>query len=435
MRDIIIALIVFGSLPFVLKRPSVGIVLWCWLSYMNPHRMTYGFAYNFPFAAIVAGAVILAVLFSKDSRRIPWTPLSIVWLVFILWMCFTTLFAMVPDSAHEAWSRAMKIQLMAFLTIAIMGTRERLTALVWIIVLSIGFFGVKGGIFTILTGGEDMVFGPPDTFIEGNNSIALALVMILPLMRYLQMNSHRRLVRYALGVAMALSVLAALASYSRGAFLAVTAMGMFLVWKSRKKKALILAALIIVPIMLSFMPEKWFERLETIQSYEQDKSTLGRFNAWEFAYNIAKERPLVGGGYDVFDPNLFRRYAPEPENFHDAHSIYFEVLGEHGFIGLILFLTIGFLSLKTCQWTIRETRNRDDLRWAGDLASMVQVAIIGYAVGGAFLGLAYFDLYYHLVTMALLTRILVEKALAEDRVPALKPEDTPVSQGFSGGAG
>jgi probable O-glycosylation ligase (exosortase A-associated) len=435
MRDIIIALIVFGALPFVLKRPSVGIVLWCWLSYMNPHRMTYGFAYNFPFAAIVAGAVILGVLFSKESRRIPWTPLSVVWLVFILWMSFTTLFAMVPDLAHDAWSRAMKIQLMTFLTIAIMGTRERLTALVWIIVFSIGFFGVKGGIFTILTHGEDMVFGPPDTFIEGNNSIALALVMILPLMRFLQMNSQRRLVRYALGVAMALSVLAALASYSRGAFLAVTAMGMFLVWKSRKKAALILVALLIVPIMLSFMPEKWFERVETIQTYDQDKSTLGRFNAWEFAYNIAKERPLVGGGFDVFDPNLFRRYAPEPENFHDAHSIYFEVLGEHGFIGLILFLIIGFLSLKTCQWTIRETRNHDDLRWAGDLASMVQVAIIGYAVGGAFLGLAYFDLYYHLITMALLTRIYVEKALAEDRAPALKSEAAPASQGLSGRAG
>jgi len=132
---------------------------------------------------------------------------------------------------------------------------------------------------------------------------------------------------------------------------------------------------------------------------------------------------LVGGGYDVFDPALFKRYAPEPDNFHDAHSIYFQVLGEHGFVGIILFVLLGWLTFRSAAWVIRHTKERAEMTWARDLASMVQVSIIGYAVGGAFLGLAYFDLYYHLIAIALLTQTLVAKEIAGGEATARPPEE------------
>ncbi|MDO8706945.1 MAG: putative O-glycosylation ligase, exosortase A system-associated [Sulfuricaulis sp.] len=411
MRDYILVAIVLGSLPFILRRPFIGILLWCIFSYMNPHRFTYGFAYEFPFAAIIAGATIAGLLFSKESKRIPWNSLTIVWVLFILWMCLTTLFALIPQDAYTEWERSMKIQLMTFITIILMTTRARLNALVWAIVVSLGFFGIKGGVFTLHTGGQDMVWGPPGSFIEGNNSLGLALVMALPLMRYLQLNTASFLVRYGISAVMVLTVLSIFASYSRGAILAVAAMGLFLLFKSRKKGPIILMALVAVPLMLSFMPEEWFERLHTIKTYEQDASALGRINAWWFAFNVAVERPLVGGGFEVFDPELFQRYAPVPDDFHDAHSIYFQVLGEHGFVGLILFMLLGWLSFRSAAWVIRHTKEIAELTWARDLASMIQVSLIGYAVGGAFLGLAYFDLYYHLVAIALLIRAYVSREI------------------------
>ena len=142
---------------------------------------------------------------------------------------------------------------------------------------------------------------------------------------------------------------------------------------------------------------------------------MGRINAWHFAYNLASDRPLVGGGYGAFDPNLFHRYAPVPEDFHDAHSIYFEVLGEHGFVGLGLFLVLGFLSLRHANKVRKSTKDIPKLQWAYDLMSMIQVSIVGYAVGGAFLGLAYFDLYYHLIVMIVLTHRLVDQHLETAR--------------------
>lgn len=426
MRDLIIAIVIFGAVPFILTRPKIGVVMWCIVSYMNPHRLTWGFAYNYPFAAVIAGATLVSVLLSKEPKRIPWTPVSVVWVIFILWMSFTTLFALVPGDAYEEWVRTIKIQIMTFVTLMVMNSRDRLHMLAWAIVVSLGFYGIKGGVFAILTGGEYRVSGPPESFIEDNNSLALALVMILPLMRYLQLNSAQWWVRLGLTGTMALTVVAALATYSRGAVLAMSAMMFMLFLKSRKKAMILAGMLLLIPAVLSFMPEQWFERIETIRHYDQDKSTLGRFNAWWFAYNVAKER-VVGGGFNTFDPDLFHRYAPDPEDFHDSHSIYFEVLGEHGFIGLFVFLLLLWLSFRNGAWIKRHAAKREDLRWALDLGSMVQVSLTAYAVGGAFLGMAYYDLYYHLVAISLLTRFQVEQALAQPATAAVVARPPPAT--------
>jgi putative inorganic carbon (HCO3(-)) transporter len=431
LRDYLLYGLVFGALPFILWRPHIGILLWCVFSYMNPHRYSWGLAYDFPFAAVIAGATFAGLLLSREPKRIPWNGLTYTWTVFILWMCFTTLFALVPVDAFHEWDRSMKIQLMTFVTLMVITSRERLNALIWVIVLSLGFFGVKGGIFTILSHGEDMVFGPPDSFIAGNNSVALALVMIFPLMRYLQLNTESRLLRLALTGTMALSTLAVLASYSRGAFLAIAAMGIFLFLKGRRKAMVLLVALVLIPPVLTFMPEKWYERIETIKTYKEDASALGRINAWWFAYNLAKDRPLIGGGFATFDPQLFKRYAPDPDDFHDSHSIYFEVLAEHGFVGLALFLALGFLTFRCAGRTIQLARDRPEFNWARDLAAMTQVSMIGFAVGGTFLGLAYFDLYYHLIAIALITYGLVERVVA-DTAPATLPGDGALAQAVLG---
>ena len=186
MRDIALTIVFFGILPLVLKRPYIGIYLWSWLGLMNPHRLTWGFAYALPFAQITAIVTLLSLFLSKERVRLPWTRESIVLLLFILWMLITTFFAFFPDQAWKQWDKVWKIMLMIYVTLMLINTREKLDWLVWVVVLSLGFYGVKGGIFTILTGGAFRVQGPAGTFIGGNNEIALALSMTIPLMRYLQ---------------------------------------------------------------------------------------------------------------------------------------------------------------------------------------------------------------------------------------------------------
>lgn len=401
MRDLLVAGIVFGLLPFVLKRPWVGILLWSWLGYMNPHRLAYGFAYDFPFAMVVGLVTIVAFLFSKEKKEMIWSRETIVLLIFIGWMLFTTFFAFYPDDAWIQWNKVWKIQLIIFLTVLIINDRQKLHWMIWVIALSLGFYGVKGGIFTILNGGAFRVQGPVGTFIGGNNEMALALVMTIPLIRYLHLQETRKWIKNGLAGAMVLTGVAAIGSQSRGALVAMAVMGLFLWLKSRHKLITGIYMVIAVAIMAAVMPQTWYDRMGTIKTYEEDRSAQGRINAWHTAFNLAKDR-IMGGGFETFQTTVFRQYAPDPMNVRDVHSIYFETMGEHGFIGFGLFVLIGLLTWIRAQQVIKRCKQDPDKKWASDLASMIQVSLIGYATGGAFLGLAYFDLPYHLMIIVVL---------------------------------
>ncbi|MGH8670992.1 MAG: putative O-glycosylation ligase, exosortase A system-associated [Burkholderiales bacterium] len=410
LRDIFVTLVVFGSVPFILKRPWIGIIIWAWLGYMNPHKLSWGFARDMPFAQIVAITTVLALLLSKESKKIPWTRETVVLLIFIVWMFITTVFSLLPEFAWPQMEKVAKIQFMTFLTLILITSRDRLQLLVWVIALSLSFYGVKGGIFTLLGGGTDAVMGPEGTFIGQNNEIGLALIMTVPLLRYLQLSTDKAWLRRGIMAAIVLTAIAIVGTQSRGALVGITAMGLFLWLKSPGKGKFFTAVLLagVAFLIVNIMPEKWYDRMATIQTYEADRSAMGRINSWGFAFNLAKGRAL-GGGYECFQSEIFSQYAPNPADVHDAHSIYFEVLGEHGFIGLALFLALGLMTWRTGSWVIKTARDDPDKKWAGDLASMIQVSMVGYATGGAFLGLAYFDFYYHLVVMIVLCKVILLK--------------------------
>ena len=412
MRDIFVTIVVFGTLPFILKRPDIGILLWDWLGYMNPHKLSWGFAHDFPFAQIVALVILLSLFLSKEPKNIPWTIETRILIIFIVWMFATTVFSMYPKFAWVEWNKVWKIQLMTFVTIIVMQSKWRVQAMVWVIALSLGFYGFKGGIFTILTGGSYAVYGPSGTFIYGNNEIGLALIMIIPLIRYLQLITDNAFIRQGLLITMWLCVISVVGTQSRGALLGLAVMGMFLIGKSRKKFFMILLIAILMPMIINFMPESWHDRMHSIETYEQDASAMGRINSWHMAFNLAKDR-LFGGGYNCFIYPSFILYAPNPNDVHDAHSIYFEVLGEHGFVGLALFLLLGMASLLSARKIIKLAKPYEEMRWIADLAAMLQVSMIGYATSGAFLGLAYFDLYYNLIAIIVICKVLLMKELSK----------------------
>ena len=401
MRDIFVTAVIFGLLPFVFKRPWVGILLWSWLGYMNPHRLAWGFAHDFPFAMIVGLVTIVAFMASKEKKDMLWTRETVVLLVFVGWMLFTTFFAFYPDLAWHQWNKVWKIMLMVLLTALIIRERYQLHWLVWVIALSFGFYGVKGGIFTIVHGGVYRVQGPEGSFVAGNNEMALALVMTIPLIRYLHLQETRGWLKIGLASAMVLTGVAAIGSQSRGALVAMVAMGLFLWLKSRNKFFTGIYMAIAVMIIAAVMPQAWYDRMNTIKTYQEDQSAEGRINAWHTAFNVAKAR-ITGGGLDMFQPPTFRQYAPDPWNVHDVHSIYFEVMGEQGFIGFGLFMLLGALAWIRARQIIKRCRNDPERKWAADLSAMIQVSLIGYGTAGAFLGMSHFDLPYHLMIILVL---------------------------------
>ena len=422
LRDLVLTVFILGLLPAVLVRPHWGILLWTWVGLMNPHKMTWGFAYSFPFAMIIGIVTIVAVAISREPKKLPLQPPVVVLLVLILWMTVTTaLFSLYPDNAWAKWEKVLKIQIFIFLTLIVMQSEERIRSLVLVATLSIAFFGIKGGIYTIAHGGGGMVLGPDGGFIAGNTEIALALTVTLPLMRWLQLQTNRRWLQHAATISMILIAVSVLGSYSRGGLLALAAMALFLWAKSRTKIVLGFVVIMATVVSLQFMPEGWFEKMGTIENYEQDHSAMGRIGAWKFATKLALARPIGGGGFDTFEPGAYALYAPDNDRVLDPHSIWFQVLAEHGFVGLGLFVLFWILTWRTASLIIKACRALPDLIWARDLAAMCQAALVAFWVGGSFLGLAYWDYPYILAVILVLTRAMVERRITESARASVQP--------------
>jgi probable O-glycosylation ligase (exosortase A-associated) len=212
----------------------------------------------------------------------------------------------------------------------------------------------------------------------------------------------------ALLASMALITVAVIGSYSRGAFLAVIAVALFLWWKSKNRLVIGLGVLPMLPLLFLAMPSDWHERMGTITEYQQDASAMGRINAWTYSFNVANAR-LTGGGLDSWSAETFALWAPDPDAVHAAHSIYFSVLADHGWIGLLFFVGIYLAAWRQASLLIKACSEQPEWRWMADLSRMFQVSLVAYAVGGAFLSLSYYDLPWHIVCILVLMRTLLEE--------------------------
>jgi probable O-glycosylation ligase (exosortase A-associated) len=410
LRDIVLSLIIVGSLPFILSRPYIGVLVWSWISYMNPHRLTWAFAYALPWAQIVALTLFVSLLFNqKELRKPPMYPVTWVWLAFIAWMFITTAAGLRPGVSFVELVDVMKIQLIIFLTMMIMRTPERLNMMIWVIFLSVGFYGIKGGIFTLLSGGAHRVYGPAQSVLRENNALAISLLIILPLGYYLFRHASNVWIRRGLLVAIGLIAISVVGSQSRGALVAIVAVAGFLWAKSRNKLLIGVLVFAALPLVFISMPASWHERMSTIETYEEDPSAMSRLNSWQYAINVANDR-LTGVGFNGWNATNFARWAPDPKRVFVAHSIYFHVLGDHGWIGLLLFLAIFLGIWRMNSRIIGATSGDPQHHWMADLSRMIQVSLVAYAVGGAFLSLSYFDLPWHIAAITLIMRAILEES-------------------------
>lgn len=402
MRDVIVTLMVFATIPYILRNPWYGVLTWSWLSYQNPHKLAWGFASTMPFAQIVAIVLLVSLLAHKDQRQLPRNGLVIVWALFFIWLIICAFNGLEPDYAYEALDKIVKIQLIVFVTMVLMKDFERVNQLIWMIVFCIGFFSVKGGVFTIMTGGNYHVFGPPYSEIEENNALAVAVLMIIPLMVYIYRFPPRPWVKKIMPYCIVLSLASALGSQSRGALIAIVAVGVFFWWKTKAKTITGILILILATMGYQLMPQSWHDRMATISEYEQDASAMERIIAWRFCLAVANDR-ITGGGLNSTTLKQYRKYGIEAreDRAFVAHSIYFGVLADGGWIGLTLFLMIMYGMWRQLSTVIKLTKDDPNRADYNMLARMLQVSMVAFLSGGAFLSLQYFDLAWGLMAITI----------------------------------
>ena len=420
MRGLAFFLVFVAGLPFIFVSPFNGVLAWYVFSLGNFHTLIWGGPFaGLNYAYVIAILTCLSWVFSRtDPKQLPMTPLVILTLLFSVWVTFTSWFALAPgEDVWAKWMTVQKILFMCLVGYALTTTRERLNQLIWAVVLTIGLWGVKGALASLVHGGSE-IHGPDGGMLADNNDFGLGLTLILPLLFYQWHLATNRHIRHGLMLMGFLVTLAVFFTYSRGALVGVCAMGAVFWLRSRAKftTALLIAALAVS--IYSFAPEQWFKRMGTIETYQNDGSAMSRLWLWKISLRIAELHPVTGGGFRVtYWPNVTNNMLRGTDldrltKPRAAHSIYFEPLSEHGWVGLFLFLMILGYSWMNCGWLIRRSRNRPDLAWANLLGRMGQAALVGYATAGAFASQTYLDEFWCIIFIFEAARRLLAKEIA-----------------------
>lgn len=422
MRDIVLLVCFLFCIGLTIRYPFAGILTWAWLSFMAPHQSVYSFAQNIPFNMIISMVAVGILAVKGKLEKLPSNMVTAMAMFLAVWTSITTFVAFNVSWSYIYWSLTFKTFILLFMVMSTATNKTRIHAMIWIIVASIGFYGVKGGIFSILHGGNYKVWGPPNTIIYDNNQLALALVLTLPLVNYLRLQSKVKLIRIGLFCAMLLQTIAVAGSYSRGSTMALAVVLGLLWWSSRNKIALAILGSVAIAVGLGMMPDGFWERMHSVNDVVagEDASFQGRVDAWFVATSYAIDHfPFGAGFYGPQLPVIFNHYLPDHEA-HAAHSIYFQVLGEHGFPALLAYLAMLTAGLLNFRYVAREARTWPDWGWMVDLARMSNVGLLSFYLGAAALSMAYYDVVFTLLALSAVTRKMVDSHKAELMRPVRK---------------
>lgn len=428
MRDTVlllgfIAMLVMGR---VFRFPHVGVLLWCWTALVIPTDFAYGFASTIPYNKVVAIITLLAWLLSREPKALPPSTTLVLFALFGIWGTISALTGIsASGSTMVEWENFIKIIVFPFVVAGLMTSKGRIMALLYAVCLSLGFHGVLSGAKYLASGGSSHIFGPGLSIIGDNNAFALAMITLLPVLFFLYRQSNHRFIRLGFVGSIILVLAAIMGTASRGGLIGTVALGSFALLRSSNKFRNIGIAALVVLAALAFAPEQWNERMDTIKEADADSSFMGRVIAWKMSALVALDNPIFGGGFHATqEPEIWMKYAdkfrkldfittgtPDPLKSFAAHSIYFQTLGDLGFVGLGIFVAILSSSWRNASVIMRAVRDRTEWLWAADLAKFMQFSLFAYVVTGSALSMAYFDYMYMLFAILVALRRLVTHSL------------------------
>lgn len=420
MRDLVVLAIVFATLPVIVFRPFFGLLTYSWLAYMRPQDMAWGMSHWLPLSEWVAIAMVAGFVVTRREHLMVIKLQTVLLILLGLWISLTVLTAVAPEMSEEVYGHYWKAIAIALVTTGLVRDKERFLLLYLLIPFSIGFLGAKRGLVGLLRGGIQYNDGPGG-LMKDNNSFALMLNMMLPLLVGIATTDERKWVRVTAAVMAALCVPTIFFTFSRGGLLTLCVVSALLFW--RAKNRLVIAGLMAAALVAFFaftsasITERYLDRAASIGDYEEDGSAQGRLNAWKTSWYVFLDYPVVGVG-----PNnlaaVFQRYSPEADRFRVAHNAYFQILAESGLPALLLFLAAIGAALWRMERLRRLCQNTTPLRWVEVQARMLQVSIAAYLAGSMFLNTAYNEVIYHLIALTVCLEVVAaQPAEAREEIP------------------
>lgn len=452
MRDLFLLALLPLLLYAMSKRPFVAVGMWLWTSLFYPNAWVYGMASSVRYNLLFAGVAIIGYLAWKPKPKVRFGVLGMLVITFFVWTTISSIFTVgLPVVVWDIWGRLAKIVLLFLFVLLVIEKKLHVDFLLWCVVLSVGFYANVEALKFIASGGHHKIAGMWGHVLADRNELAIAFVMTMPLCYYLlhEYGARWRLARLGLLGTLALLVIAVIGTQSRGGFIALTVLGGYMFVKSDRKVLMGLMIAVLIVVVAQLASNEWVARINTIEAADEDSSFMGRVVAWKMSFMMAVQHPVFGGGFKSLEytpnwvalANNFSSYSwfhtgelvPNPAHPRAAHSLYFQVLGEHGFGGLALYLSMLAAGFFKAARIGRLARQQGAPDWLPLLATMIQLSIFGFALGSAALSFAYFDLIFALFGLVLvleqriLPAALPRAALPDDPVPAKAKSRLPLS--------
>lgn len=442
MRDLIFVGYVAAILLLAFNRPFIFTLIYAYIDICAPQRLSYFMLNSVPLSLLVFGLAVLGFMVSDKKQNIRVTPRWALLILLLIYCGYTTTVAVEPVAALEKWSWVWKALVFAAFLPLTLTTKLRIEALVLTMVLCLSALIVTGGIKTLAGGGG---YGVLVLLIYDNSGlfegsiISCVAITAIPLIIWLAQHGtifkpDWRVRIYALALIFA-CMLIPVGTQARTGLVCIAVLGLLMLRYVRYRMLYLAGIALLGAASIPFLPDSLTQRAETIKEYEQDESASTRIAIWEWTWEFAKDHPM-GGGFNSYLQNKISYDIKQKKDPEDAyldyeeesdtkeivdegrafHSSYFEMLGEQGYPGLIIWLLIhvgGVWRMEVITRIYRK-RNRDDEQWVAPLATALQNAQIIFLVGSLFVGIAFQPFVYMLIAL----QISLDSYLARRRKEA-----------------
>jgi probable O-glycosylation ligase (exosortase A-associated) len=420
MRDLFLLALLPVFLYAMAQRPFIAVGMWVWTALFFPNAWVYGMAGGIRYNLLFAAVAIVAYLAMKNKPKVRFGPLGGLVMLFFAWATISTTFTVgLPELAWEIWSRFAKIIVLFVFVLLVIDKKLHIDFVLWCVVFSVGFYADLEALKFVSSGGHHKIEGIVGHVLGDRNELSVAFVMTLPICYYLlgEYGARSRLLKLGLLCTMGLLVFAVIGTQSRGGFIALLALGAYLFIKSERKGMMGVLIAVIVVASVHLASNEFVARINTIETADEDQSFMARVVAWKMSFILASQHPVFGGGFKSMETLVVWRelcqhfqsfpwfytgdMLPNPNSARAAHSVYFQVLGDHGFAGAALyvsFLAGAFFKARKIAHAARQAGNAP---WLVSLATMLQLSIFAFALGGAALSFAYFDLIFAIIGLVI----------------------------------
>jgi putative inorganic carbon (hco3(-)) transporter len=422
MRGLYFSLVYAIFFVLGVEAPFILTLGYVWVDTFRPHLVAYTALQNIP-VSMVMGVAALGSYFLLDRRHPPRLNAGIVFTVLLaIWVTLTTTWAASPDDAWPKWDWAFKTVAFSAFVPFVIRSRNQIEAFLAVYVFAFAAHILPYGIKAVLGGtgyGRTLGLIQSNSGIAESSTLAAIAASTIPLLLFLKnhgsfipKNRFTALVYWGLCGA---CVAATVGTYARTGVIGLAVVGIAIWLKSKHKVALALAGMLALGVGLQLTSDTWMDRMSTIKNYNSENSALGRIRVWEWTIDYVKEHPL-GGGFNVYVVNSITLPTQDGSDLEVKgkafHSIYFEVLGEHGFVGLFLFLGIAALSFRYLWKAARAGREYQELQWTAALASALMVSLVALMACGAFIGIAFQPPLYYIFSASFCIHAYVQRVRA-----------------------